>query len=367
MEWRVEPTQAKLACMDSHLWMRAAPSVIALLAACSSPEAPESTPAATIVPPAGPVLLASDQRSRAVTLIEVQTGRRVADIPMPDGPHEIAASVDGRLVVATLPGNYAGFRWPWKPAGNQVAVIDVVSATVTRVIDLGGYRFPHGVLFLNDQRTVAVTSGPGRAVVFVDATTGSLIDTVGAGEEAEPHMLAATSDGRLLYSADLHGRTVTEIDATTRSVRRVIDVPGEPSDIAVTPDGKTAWVIEAINEKYSVLVADLTTGSIVARHEGFDLPRRVVMSPDGRLVVVTDPGRSEIRVFEVAAARELARITTAADDGPSGAAFTPDSRLAYIALLGGGVLEIEPATARILRRIDTGSIRPDGLVYIPQN
>lgn len=60
---------------------------------------------------------------------------------------------------------------------------------------------------------------------------------------------------------------------TARKLLRTISFRGEPVVIAVAPDGAAAWVIEDDeNHVYTLAVADLSTGAIVARFDGFGIP-----------------------------------------------------------------------------------------------
>lgn len=60
-------------------------------------------------------------------MIEVRAGRIVAHIPVAEGPHEIAASPDGRWAVVTLPGDAGSFN-PFGLKGNKLAVIEIATA-----------------------------------------------------------------------------------------------------------------------------------------------------------------------------------------------------------------------------------------------
>ncbi|HEY9225940.1 MAG TPA: hypothetical protein VIP11_04790, partial [Gemmatimonadaceae bacterium] len=87
---------------------------IALLVACSL----ITTPA--IAQQRGPTgtVIVSNMNDHTVTLIDAASGRVVATLPTGEGPHEVAASHDGRWALVS---NY-GVRG--KP-GSTITVIDV--------------------------------------------------------------------------------------------------------------------------------------------------------------------------------------------------------------------------------------------------
>lgn len=343
-------------------------AIIAISIAYATISAPGVTPSPVpVIPPEGPVLLATNQNERTVTVVEVRTGRFVANIPVGDSPHEIAASPNGHWAVATLPGSFNFFRSLRGKKGDKLAVIDVAKATLRRTIDLGKDSSPHGIAFLSDSRTVVATSKSSQSVVLADIEAGAALGSIFAGSNAEPHILAVSGDRQSVYSANLEGGTVSEMDVATRTLRRTISFPGEPVVIAVTPDGGAAWVIEAgKDERYTLAVVELATGAIVARFDGFYLPRRVGISPDGALAVITDPGRDEFRIYDAPGRQELGRVSTGKGTSPSGVSFAPDSRLAYVALQSGEIAEIDLNVRTVVRRFKTTRTGLDGLVYIPR-
>jgi DNA-binding beta-propeller fold protein YncE len=296
-------------------------------------------------------------------MIEVRTGRLLAHFQVGDGPHEIAASPDGRWAVVTLPGDSRSFSLLGNMRGNKLAVIEVATATLKHTIDLGEYTSPHGIVFLGDNRTVAVTSEPRHSVVLVDIESGALLGAISAGTDAGPYLLALSPDRQRIFTADIERRTVGEIDIAARTLLRTIPAPGAPEGIAVSPDGGTIWVVESLKTR-TLSVLDLKTGDTLATFDGFLHPHRVGLSPDGAVALVTDGKGNEVRIYDAINRRELGRVSTGEHSGPNGLFFAPDSKLAYVTLSGGEVAELDPSSPTVLRRFKTTESRPDGIVYI---
>ena len=315
-----------------------------------------------VIPPAGPVLLANNQGSGTTTMIEVGTGRLVAHIPVGEGPHEIAASPDGRWAVVTLPGDASSFNL-FGLKGNKLAVIEIATATLKRTLDLGDYGTPHGVVFLSDNRTVAVTSEPRHSVVLVDIESGAVLGEISAGNDSGPYLLALSPDRKRMYTANIGSATVSEIDVAACKLLRTLSAPGVPEGIAVSPGGGTLWLTESL-ETGMLAVLDLKTGATLATFGGFKHPHRVGLSPDGAVALVTDLKGDEIRIYDAHNRRELRRVSTGKGSSPSGLFFTPDSKRAYVTLAD-GIAEIDLSSRSILRRFKTVESRPDGVVYIP--
>ena len=69
--------------------------------------------------------------------------------------------------------------------------------------------------------------------------TASTLITVGR----DPDRIAITPDGKTAYVANYVSETVTPIATATNTVSAVITAGYNPTAIAITPDGKTAYVV----------------------------------------------------------------------------------------------------------------------------
>ena len=124
------------------------------------------------------------------------------------GPHELALSNDGTWAVVT---DYVG--------GNSLTIFDVKKATKVRTIDLSTYPRPHGVLFLKDQRRVAVTSEASDSVVIVDIHSGQIEKVISTGQKGS-HMVALPASSERLYSANMGSNSVSELDIQSGKLLR---------------------------------------------------------------------------------------------------------------------------------------------------
>lgn len=306
-----------------------------------------------VVQAVGPVLIAANQASASASIIEVRSGRVVAHVPVGLGPHEVAASPDGRTVVVSVYGT--------QTPGNQLAVIDITSALVTRMIDLGEFTRPHGAAFLPDGKTVVVTSETRQAVVFVDVDKGAVLGSIPTGNRGS-HMLALPREKNRIYTANIGDGSVSELEVASRTLLRTIPVATMTEGIGVAPDGSTAWV--GSNDAKTLTVVDLKSGTVLTTFRNFGFPYRVGFSSDGAIAVVTDPNNDEVRIYDAPKRQELGRVAIGAGTGPVGVNFAPDSRIAYVSLNGGnGIAEVDVDAMKVLRRFDT-ELKPDGVVYV---
>ena len=130
------------------------------------------------------------------------------------------------------------------------------------------------------------------------------------------------------------------------------------------------------NRDSVVLVLDVKRGVATDTLRGFGLPYRTAISPDGRLAVVTDPMKAEVRVFTTVDRKEKFRITIPGDSllasaevpgspSPEGVALSRDSRWAFVTLQGRNrVITIDMQRGVITQYAATGTWS-DGVGFSP--
>jgi len=313
--------------------------------------------------PAGTVIV-SNMNDNTATVIDAATGRVLATLPTGEGPHEVAASHDGRLALVS---NY-GVRG--KP-GNSITVIDIGKLAVVRTIELHDDQRPHGMTFLPCDSLAAVTSETSKSVILVDVRSGAVVKRLPTNGRAT-HMLALSANGDRMVTGNIADNTISVFSPTSGDAPRVIPVAHQPEGITITTDGNFAWV--GSNRDSVVLVVDTRTGVPTDTLRGFGLPYRLAVSPDGRRAVITDPMKATIRIFDVLNRHELfvidvprdSLVATAevpASPSPEGVVISRDSRWAFVTLQGRNrVVTIDLGRGAIAGYAPTGTWS-DGIAY----
>lgn len=284
--------------------------------------------------PRGTVVV-SNMNDNTAMILDAESGRTLATLPTGEGPHEVAASHDGRRAVVS---NY-GVRG--KP-GHTLTLIDVEKLDTVRTIDLRDYQRPHGMVFLPGDTLLAVTSEVSRAVLLVDVRSGSVIGTRPSSGRGT-HMVGLSARGDRIVMGNIADGTVTTLDPLAQDSGRVIRVAAQPEGVAISPDGAFAWA--GSNRDSVVLVVDLKAGTVADTIRGFGLPYRMAVSPDGRTAVVTDPVKARVRILDAATRRQRFDIAVPADSlvataevagspSPEGVTISRDSRWAFVTLQG---------------------------------
>ena len=319
---------------------------------------PSAVPSANAAAPGGEaagevpsgVLVVANQMSASASIIELPSGA-VTEVPVGEGPHEAALTDDGRLAIVTV---YGGGT-----PGNQLAVIDVATKKVVRMIDLGEYRRPHGVVAVpGSPELAAVTSEATQNVVIVDILQGEVV-TVIPTEARGSHMVAITADGDRAFTANIPDGSVTELDLEEHDLVSTTKVATMTEGVAVTHDGREVWV--GSNDAGTVTVFDTERNEVVATIPGFQMPYRLGISADGRLAVVCDPAGNAVHMIDVATRSILGSVTGLGS--PRGVSIAPDGRTVFVTLnAGNAVAIVDVAKREVLRTIPVGA-SPDGVAF----
>jgi YVTN family beta-propeller protein len=136
--------------------------------------------------------------------------------------------------------------------------------------------------------TNAGSFGVTGTVSVIDTATNTVVATVTVG--TGPFGVAVTPDGKHAYVTN-GGGTVSVIDTASNTVVGTpIPVGSFPDGVAVTPDGKHAYVTNELSNNVSVI--DTASNTVVATVAVGSFPFGVAITPDGKHAYVTNaPGK----------------------------------------------------------------------------
>lgn len=309
------------------------------------------------------MLVVVNQNESTVSVVDVRGGTILATLPTGEAPREVAASPDGRWAVVTDYG--AG------EAGSTLTVVDLISLTITRRISLGEYRRPHGIRFLADNQTVAVTSETGGVVLLVGIPSGRIERAAPTGQPAS-RLVVVARDGRVAYTANLGSGSVSAVDLAGGGPPRTLAVAPQTEAIALSPDGFEVWVGSNVTGR--VYVVDTESWSVVDSLATSGPPARIAFSRDGSRVLVSNPGTDELWLFDARTHDPGERIAvppgapgeTPAPSGPArpfGIAWAPDGRTAWVSLQAAGRIAEVDLEGRAVRRYLPAGAGADGIAF----
>ncbi len=249
-------------------------------------------------------------------------------------------SLPGTALIASTPAVLAG----------AVAVLDTSARQVVARIAVP--TGPHGVVLTPDDRQLYVSSDGASTVSVIDTATDQITSTIEVGKA--PHGLAMAPDGRRLLVAVFGADQVAVIDPATNRV--VGDIPvANPHDIAISPDGHTAYVASQRPDDASLAVIDLDGAAQVARVPLDKIPRALSVSPDGSRLWFTEAGSDAVQVLDTASNAVVDQIPVGAS--PHHPLFTPDGSSALVVSQGPGELALlNPATDASVATVAVGKM-----------
>jgi YVTN family beta-propeller protein len=324
-------------------------------------------------------LLALSKQDHTLSIIDPESLKVLATVPVGDDPHEVVASTDGKTAYVS---NY-GFG-----AFHTLAVIDLVGQNQLPFIELGALRGPHGLMFAEGK--VWFTAEAAKAIGSCDPATGKIDWVMGTGQN-RTHMIYVFPGAKRILTTNVSSATVTILDKTEG---RPGPPPGMPQGglppggmpggpppgpmptppggdwqltvvpvghgsegFDVSPDGKEDWVANAQDGTVSVI--DLASKQVVATlAANVRGANRLKFTPDGKQVLVT--AGSALVILDAATRKEVKRLANV--HGSGGIQMQPDGARAYVACgRDNYVAVVDLKTLELVGKVEIAS--PDGLAW----
>ena len=280
------------------------------------------------------------------------TKQAIARIDTGEGPHEVAASDDGKLAFVT---NYGA-----KDPGHSLSVIDLVAQKEIHRVDLGPLGRPHGVLFADGK--LYFSAELNKLIARYDPSTNKVDWLLGIGQN-RTHMLIRTKYLHEFFTSNVDSDTVTAIEKSSDPSgwkETNIPVGRGPEGIDISPDDKEVWAANSGDGTVSVI--DVATSKVIhtfnvhTKHSN-----RLKFTNDGKQSSVSDPGTNELIIVDAATRKVVKQLNIGR--GPGGILIAPKGDVAYVALAGdNAVAVIDLHKLEIATRIPTGE-GPDGLAW----
>lgn len=292
------------------------------------PPALSATASAPASPPAtelAATVWVAGENGRAVALVDVGSASVVRTVEVPGRPHNAAATSGGGAAF-TLPGE------------GRLVLVDATGRLTP--VDLGGS--PHDVKAAGD-RLVVANAGGSR----LDLITAAGAPTGRIGLRASPHDVAVAPDGRTAWVTFDASDAIAVVDLEALAVRRSIATGKRPHDLLFSPGGEEVWVTDLAGDLDVYTASGEPVGAVPLGQEAHHL----AFTSDASEVWVTDsPGR-RVYVVEVRSRRVVARLAMAGSPH-------------HVALTGGRAAVADNTNAALVL-FDVRSRQPAGQVTVP--
>ena len=291
------------------------------------------------------VLVVASSGASHVTLIDPDSGTKLAEVPVGKGPHEVVASLDGR------------FAWVADSGATSVTLVDLKKRAVAKTFELKECG-PHDLALPSSGTPLFVTCASHKALLEIDPRTGAELKRHDLAVEGA-WMTAVSPDGGRAFTANLEGGGMTAIDRSSGRVTNLKTAEGEIG-IAVTADGRQVWLTNMSTNK--VAVFDSATNAALGTFDSVaESPLRVRITPDGKRAVMTFGKTKKVGVFDVATRKAVQWIDI--DSGSKVLTISPDGMKAAVsAPHKDTVLILDLVNGKMLRKIDVAG-KPDGVAW----
>src|SRR4029450_10479152 len=285
-------------------------------------------------------------KDNAIAVLDTGTNRVQGTIPVPQGPHGIVITPDGRKVYGSSHG------------ASTVSVIDTQTDKIVRSIEVG--TNPHGLAITPDGRQILVGAFGTNQVLLIDTSTDQIVRRLPV---PMPHNSALSPDGHMAYvGSQQQGATaVVILDLIQGKQVGTIPLEKTPRGLTLSPDAKQLYVTVAGAD--AVQVVDLTSRRVVGQIPTGASPHHVMMLPNGTVGLVVSQGPGTLEFFDPT--RHTVSQTVHVGTNPHWLAVSTDGRIAYVTNEGSpDVSAVDVASGTVTATVHAGNV-PRKIVVQP--
>lgn len=159
-------------------------------------------------------------------------------------------------------------------------------------------RSPVDLLLIDGERRVVSLNETSGTISLLEVASGKVLDEAEIGDQPTSMALFPSGDRIGLaasYSGDL---VIVAIDGERLQVEKKIQVGFEPYGVAISPDGREAYV--SCVASHELAVVDLNQGEVVQRIPIERWPRHVALNKTGDKLAISTSGDRGMTVVDVA-------------------------------------------------------------------
>ena len=301
------PTAALALAALSACLLLPTPRKPALAAEPFTQPAIEKSPVDLVLTPDESRLVTANQSANSLSLVELATGRVLAEVPCGDRPSNVVISPDGRHVLATA--SYSG----------ELLFYELSDNGLDRAGSLKLGFEPRGVAISPDGRRAYVALSTADVVAVVDIELREVTDRIAVGRW--PRFLALSSDGRRLAVGCNGARGVAVIDTETKQQLYLEEFGGlNLGQMQISADGSEVYFPWITYRRNPITESNIRQGWVLAsriarvrldghmRREAISLdpqgkavgdPHGLALSPDELTLVCTASGTHELLIFQL--------------------------------------------------------------------
>lgn len=251
-----------------------------------------------------------------------------------------------------------------------VSAIDTTTNTVTAEIQVGAG--PLGIAVTPDGTRAYVANNYDNTVSVIDTRKSAVIATISDGIGVFPRGVAITDDGKYVYVTNEGSNTVSMIDIATNRVVTSSATGASPSDIAIHPGSKLAFVLSRESDTISLLPETKDQKPVKPLSLRVDdFLSAVAFTADGRAAFVASAPEDENGIVSVIDSKDPSKCKVvkkiAVGNAPSGIAVgkTPLGECVYITNREDGSITVIRISDKPFQKTMAGGSRPSDLAFTP--
>lgn len=306
-------------------------------------------------PTPSPALLVLEKDDHSLAIVDPTALKVVGRVEAGPDPHEVVASDDGKFAYIS---NYGAFSSPQ----HTLSVVDLIAQKALPPIDLSPLLAPHGLQFTDSK--VFFTAEGSKVIGSYNPATQHVDWILGLGQN-RTHMIYVAQDLTHIFTSDVNSGTITIIEPDKHAdvsgwTETHVPVGAGPEGFDVSPGGKFLWAANAHDGTVSII--DAAAKKVVQTVDAnVKSANRLKFTPDGRLVLISLLGSSDLVVMDTVSRSVIKRLDLGG--GSAGILMNPNHHLAYVAVSRGDfVAVINLETLQVDGRIQTGK-GPDGMAW----
>ena len=268
----------------------------------------DRSPVDVLLTPDEKHLLTANQTANTVSLVNVESGKVVAEVPCGKRPSALALTPDGKQLLVS--GTYSG----------ELTIFALAGDKLTRQADVQLGFEPRGIAVAPDGKLAYVALTTAHVVAIVDLEKRTVLARIAVGKW--PRYLALTADGKRLAVGCSGDGGVAVVDTAERKLLFLEDFVGmNLGDMQIAADGKHVWFPFMVYRQQPITANNIRIGWVMAsrlgrvrldakaRREAVALdppgkavsdPHGLALSPDEQWVVTSASGTHELLVFRTA-------------------------------------------------------------------
>lgn len=249
--------------------------------------------------------------------------------------------------------------------GDTVTVIDTATNKVEATFPAAAGE---GIAVSPDGKRAYTTGWVHRIVSVIDTAANSVVATIKAG--TNPAGIAIAPNGKHVYVTSMYlpgacdnppcSQAVWVIDTATNVASEFVSQAGFSLAIAVTPYGSSLYV--PLYFESAVLVFGPGSGAVVPVGVA---PVDVAITPNGKRAYVVNQGGPSVMAINTAAKSVVATIGMHGEGGPNGVAITPDGKRAYVPRTDKTFSVIDTATNGVVTGVPVADHLSGGVAITP--